>query len=100
MSTTRRSISRSGGIAWANLRGAGRKSFGGRRVDSSEFFAPCGVSVHVHDGASAVEPRGHEPPAVVIAEIRSIVLQRALPDRHVDARRRMHVVLLRGQIAL
>src|SRR5213594_3827100 len=47
-----------------------------------------------------LEPRGHEPPAVVVAHVRPVVLDRALPDRDVDGRWHLHVVLLLGQVAL
>src|SRR5262245_66400247 len=50
--------------------------------------------------ASAVEPRRQEPATVVVAEIRPVVLERTFPDCDVDARGWMHVILLRGQIAL
>src|SRR2546422_10770208 len=50
--------------------------------------------------ASAFEPGGHQPAAVVVAEARRVVLQRALPDADVHARGHLHVVLLLGQMAL
>src|SRR5882672_5946652 len=44
--------------------------------------------------ASAFEPGGHQPAAVVVAEARRVVLQRALPDADVHARGHLDVVLL------
>src|SRR5712664_2674178 len=49
---------------------------------------------------SPVEPRGHEPAAGVVAHVRRVVLERALPDRYEDGRRHLHVVLLLGEVAL
>src|SRR5438105_3134219 len=48
----------------------------------------------------AVEPRRRHSAADVVAEIRRVILQRAVPHRDVDLRRRRHVVLLLGEIAL
>src|SRR5580765_1658010 len=48
----------------------------------------------------AVEPGGHEAAAVVVAEIRPVVFQGAVPDRHVNPRGELDVVLLLGQMAL
>src|SRR5678815_2501782 len=48
----------------------------------------------------AVEPCSHEAAAVIVAEIGAVVLQGAVPDRDVDSRGELHVVLLLGQIAL
>src|SRR6185503_19398644 len=48
----------------------------------------------------AVEPGGHEPPAVVISEVRSVVDERPVPHRDVHAGPELHVVLLLGDVAL
>src|SRR5512145_2541349 len=47
-----------------------------------------------------IQPGGHQPPAVVVAQIGAVVLQRVVPHRDVHARRRLNVVLLLGQVAL
>src|SRR5512138_3024971 len=49
---------------------------------------------------SAIQPGGREPPAEVVAEVRAVVLQRALPHRDAEAGMDRDVVLLRGQMAL
>src|SRR4030095_1723788 len=51
-------------------------------------------------GLSPVEPGGLEPTAVVVAHVRAVVLERALPDGDVYGRRHLHVVLLQGEVAL
>src|SRR5688572_22283714 len=49
---------------------------------------------------SAVQPGRQQPRAVVVAEVGAVVLERALPDRDVDSRRHLHVVLLLGEVPL
>src|SRR5438552_2399686 len=49
---------------------------------------------------SSVEPRRGEAAAVVVAEVRSVVLQRALPHRDRDRRGDLDVVLLLRQMPL
>src|SRR5437879_2998766 len=48
----------------------------------------------------AVEPGRQQAAAVVVAHVRSVVLERAFPDGDVHAGRHLHVVLLLGQVAL
>src|SRR5438309_1896312 len=48
----------------------------------------------------AVEPGRRQAAAVVVAHVRSVVLERAFPDGDVHAGRHLHVVLLLGQVAL
>src|SRR6266705_2713566 len=49
---------------------------------------------------SAIEPGCDQSPAVVEAEVRAVVLQRAVPDGGVRRGAERHVVLLVGQVAL
>src|SRR5262249_42813623 len=49
---------------------------------------------------SALQPGGEQPAAVIVAEIRAVVLERAVPHCDVDAGIRRDVVLLLGQITL
>src|SRR5207244_59159 len=50
--------------------------------------------------ASAVEPGGHEPPAVVVAEIRPEVPDVPLPRRDRDRRGAVQVIDLLGEVTL
>src|SRR6185503_7472686 len=50
--------------------------------------------------ALTIEPGGDEPPPIVVAEVRRVVLEGAVPDAHVYGRRHLHVVLLLGEVAL
>src|SRR6185503_13073802 len=92
--TTREAISSEGTAITSRVRtyrfsmGAGRAAPSGRRPGPAA--AP----------ALAVQPRGHQPPAVVVADVRSVVLERGVPDRDVHAGVRRDVVLLLGQVAL
>src|SRR5688572_26636119 len=49
---------------------------------------------------SAVQPGCHEPPAVIVADVGGVVLDRGVPDADVNTRRQLHVVLLLRQVAL
>src|SRR5262245_45569341 len=49
---------------------------------------------------SAVEPGGGEATAVVVAQVRPVVLERWVPDRDVGTRGYLNVVLLLGEVAL
>src|SRR5262245_35631521 len=49
---------------------------------------------------SAVEPGRDEPPAVVVTQVRPVVLERPVPHRDVGRRRRVNVVLLPGEVPL
>src|SRR5207249_5420354 len=69
-------------------------------IAMSRRFARYRLSTTGRRDSSPVEPRRHEPAAVVVAHVRPVVLERALPDRDVDAGRHLHVVLLLGQVAL
>src|SRR5678815_3148808 len=51
-------------------------------------------------GPSPIEPGGDEPPAVVVADVRPVVLDRRIPDADIGARRRLDVVLLLGEVPL
>src|SRR5882762_9727056 len=47
-----------------------------------------------------VQPRGGQPPAEIVAEVRRVVLQRALPRRDAEPRVDLDVVLLLREVAL
>src|SRR5712692_1290769 len=49
---------------------------------------------------SAVQPGLQKPPAVVVAQVRAVVLERAVPNRQVDGRGHLDVILLGCQVAL
>src|SRR5690349_1641860 len=51
-------------------------------------------------GASAIQPGGHQPTAVVVAEVRAVVLERAVRQRRVHRPDRRRVVHLLRQITL
>src|SRR6266852_8647835 len=47
-----------------------------------------------------VEPGGHQAAAVVVTQVGPVVLERLVPDRVVDLRTDLNVVLLLGQVSL
>src|SRR5262245_8673725 len=49
---------------------------------------------------SAIQPCRREAAAEIVAEVRAVVLQRALPHRDAEPRMNRDVVLLRGEMAL
>src|SRR6266576_4105784 len=87
----------------------------GRRVWSGVIrFPPVVVDVETDSGGLSVatiwrqtrplsrflrlprEPGGHQPPAVVVAHVGCVVLDRDVPHRDLDRGRHLHVVLLLG----
>src|SRR5688572_15596268 len=49
---------------------------------------------------SAVQPGRHEPTAVVVADVRAVILQRRIPDADVRRRWHLHIELLFREVAL
>src|SRR6266851_7449097 len=91
----------------------------GTRVGSGVIrFPPVVVDVQTDSGGPSVatiwrqtrpmsrflrlplEPGGHQAPAVVVAHVGSVILDRGVPHRDLDRGRHLHVVLLLGQVAL
>ena len=53
-----------------------------------------------HFAPLPLQPRGDQPPPVVISEVRPIPPHRRIPDRDVDRGRHVHVVLLLREVPL
>src|SRR5205085_1680322 len=83
--------------------GAGSRSWRATRTKKSKTKSKPGWGARErapHTPALPLQPGRQQPSAVVVPEVRSVVLQRAVPDRDVRPGRRVHVVLLLRQVAL
>src|SRR5207302_2334099 len=84
----------------AEALGIGRTTLWRKRKEYGIERGTLHPAAAAHGAASAVEPGRHQPPSVVVAEIRPVVLEGPVPDGDVDPRGQLDVVLLRRQVAL